>query len=80
MPLELRVMAVLYIAKALNASGRARMSGFSAKLGKRSLLLRASVQENAMLETLTFKYRAELFSKVFGLNIRFKPDKRHNRI
>ena len=78
-PLEMRVAVILYMARALNASGRGRYNEFSAKLGKRGLLIRATAQESAILETLAFKYRAELFRRFFGIKIRLKPDKRRNR-
>lgn len=75
MSLELRTMSILYIAHALNASGRARLQGFTAKLTGRGLVLRATEYENAVLETMSFKYRAKLFEQVFGLKIHLKTDK-----
>lgn len=78
-PLEMRITAILCIARALNASGRSRYNSFSAKIGKRGMLIRTSVQEIATLETFEFKYRARMFRRVFSIKIRLKPDKRRNR-
>lgn len=75
-PLALRAAAILHLALTLDASGRARLSGLTVKLGERGLLLRASLQESAVLETLSFKYRSELFERVFGIKARLKLDKR----
>lgn len=75
MSLELRAMSILYIAHALNASGRARLQDFTAKLTGRGLILRATEYENAVLEAMSFKYRSKLFEQAFGLKVHLKTDK-----
>lgn len=76
LPLQLRVAAILMLARALSAGGAERLGQISAKLSERGLVVRASARDGATLESLEFRYRAELIKKVFGIKARLKLDKR----
>ncbi|MGN1069977.1 MAG: hypothetical protein ACI4P5_06160, partial [Candidatus Fimadaptatus sp.] len=71
--LEMRVAAILALARAL---GGERLQDVSVRLGGRGLIVRAVPRERALLETLEFKYRAELFERAFGIRARLKLVKR----
>ncbi|MGN0742043.1 MAG: hypothetical protein ACI4L8_05300, partial [Candidatus Fimadaptatus sp.] len=72
-PLEMRVAAILALARAL---GGERLQDVSVRLGGRGLIVRAVPRASALLETLEFKYRAELFERAFGIRARLKLVKR----
>ena len=74
--MQLRVAAILMLARALSAGGAERLGQISAKLSERGLVVRASARDGATLESLEFRYRAELIKKVFGIKARLKLDKR----
>lgn len=75
-PLELRLAAVLLVARALYIVGSGRMTQVSARLGGRGLTVKAVQRGGAALETLEFRHRSRLFKRVFGIRARLKPDKR----
>ena len=72
-PLEMRVAAILALARAL---GSERLQDVSVRLSGRGMIVRAVPRERALLETLEFKYHAELFERAFGIRARLKLVKR----
>ena len=58
------------------ALGSERLQDVSVRLSGRGMIVRAVPRERALLETLEFKYHAELFERAFGIRARLKLVKR----
>ncbi len=76
LPLTARVASIIMLARALSVGGAGRLGQLSAKLGARSLVVRAAARDGAALEALEFRYRAGLVKRIFGIKARLKLDKR----